>query len=171
MRRSTRRCGAFACRTARPVILSDTVGFISDLPTHLVAAFRATLEEVVEADLIIHLRDISDPDTAAQAEDVESILATWASTPDKARVIEVWNKIDLLDDASRERLRGDAASPRPCDFGGDRRGRRRAVGSHRGAHRGRHATIEVTLKPSQLGLVDWLYKSGDVVGRVDGRGR
>ena len=58
-----------------PVILSDTVGFISDLPTHLVAAFRATLEEVVEADLVIHLRDISDPDTAAQAEDVERILA------------------------------------------------------------------------------------------------
>src|SRR5690606_2433744 len=52
------------------VILSDTVGFISDLPTHLVAAFRATLEEVVEADLIVHLRDISDPDTVAQAEDV-----------------------------------------------------------------------------------------------------
>ncbi|WP_281059051.1 GTPase HflX [Mesorhizobium sp. M2C.T.Ca.TU.002.02.1.1] len=58
-----------------PVILSDTVGFISDLPTHLVAAFRATLEEVVEADLVLHLRDISDPDTAAQAEDVERILA------------------------------------------------------------------------------------------------
>ena len=57
-----------------PVILSDTVGFISDLPTHLVAAFRATLEEVVEADLVIHLRDIADPDTAAQAEDVERIL-------------------------------------------------------------------------------------------------
>ena len=57
------------------VILSDTVGFISDLPTHLIAAFRATLEEVVEADLVLHLRDISDPDTAAQAEDVERILA------------------------------------------------------------------------------------------------
>ena len=62
-----------------PVILSDTVGFISDLPTHLVAAFRATLEEVVEADLVIHLRDIADPDTAAQAEDVERILAISAS--------------------------------------------------------------------------------------------
>jgi GTPase len=57
------------------VILSDTVGFISDLPTHLVAAFRATLEEVIEADLVIHLRDIADPDTAAQAEDVVEILA------------------------------------------------------------------------------------------------
>ncbi|RUV34126.1 GTPase HflX, partial [Mesorhizobium sp. M7A.F.Ca.MR.228.00.0.0] len=57
-----------------PIILSDTVGFISDLPTHLIAAFRATLEEVVEADLVLHLRDISDPDTAAQAEDVERIL-------------------------------------------------------------------------------------------------
>ncbi|TJW34519.1 MAG: GTPase HflX, partial [Mesorhizobium sp.] len=78
-----------------PVILSDTVGFISDLPTHLIAAFRATLEEVVEADLVIHLRDISDPDTAAQAEDVERILADLGvDAGDGRRVIEVWNKID-----------------------------------------------------------------------------
>ncbi|RUW17601.1 GTPase HflX, partial [Mesorhizobium sp. M4B.F.Ca.ET.013.02.1.1] len=85
-----------------PVILSDTVGFISDLPTHLVAAFRATLEEVVEADLVIHLRDISDPDTAAQAEDVERILADLGvDASDAKRVIEVWNKIDLLDEGNR----------------------------------------------------------------------
>ena len=75
-----------------PIILSDTVGFISDLPTHLVAAFRATLEEVVEADLVIHLRDISDPDTAAQAEDVERILADLGvDAGDAKRVVEVWN--------------------------------------------------------------------------------
>ena len=83
------------------VILSDTVGFISDLPTHLVAAFRATLEEVVEADLVIHLRDISDPDTAAQAEDVERILGDLGvDAADRKRVIEVWNKVDLLDEAT-----------------------------------------------------------------------
>ena len=91
------------------VILSDTVGFISDLPTHLVAAFRATLEEVVEADLIIHLRDISDPDTAAQAEDVERILADLGvEVSAKGHIVEAWNKIDLLDDANRDRLLADA---------------------------------------------------------------
>jgi GTP-binding protein HflX len=91
-----------------PVILSDTVGFISDLPTHLIAAFRATLEEVVEADLVIHLRDISDPDTAAQAEDVERILADLGvDAGDGRRVIEVWNKIDRLDEGNRERLLAD----------------------------------------------------------------
>ncbi|RUX39345.1 GTPase HflX, partial [Mesorhizobium sp. M4A.F.Ca.ET.050.02.1.1] len=94
-----------------PIILSDTVGFISDLPTHLVAAFRATLEEVVEADLVIHLRDISDPDTAAQAEDVERILADLGvDASDAKRVIEVWNKIDLLDESNRSRLLADGAA-------------------------------------------------------------
>jgi len=77
------------------VILSDTVGFISDLPTQLVAAFRATLEEVLEADLILHVRDIAHPETEAQAEDVETILTELGVGQDVAR-IEVWNKIDLL---------------------------------------------------------------------------
>lgn len=77
------------------VILSDTVGFISDLPTQLVAAFRATLEEVLEADLILHVRDIAHPETEAQAQDVETILASLGVAQDVAR-IEVWNKTDLL---------------------------------------------------------------------------
>ena len=94
------------------VILSDTVGFISDLPTHLIAAFRATLEEVVEADLVLHLRDISDPDTAAQAEDVERILADLGvDASDTKHVIEVWNKIDLLDEANRARLIDEGSDP------------------------------------------------------------
>ncbi len=83
----------------RTVILSDTVGFISDLPTHLVAAFRATLEEVLEADLILHVRDVSDPDHSAQAADVERILED-LGIDEKARgerILEVWNKIDRLD--------------------------------------------------------------------------
>ena len=77
------------------VILSDTVGFISDLPHQLVAAFRATLEEVLAADLIVHVRDISHPDTTAQAQDVENILASLGVDPDTPR-FEVWNKIDRL---------------------------------------------------------------------------
>ncbi len=82
------------------VILSDTVGFISDLPTQLVAAFRATLEEVLEADLILHVRDIVHPESEAQAEDVETILRDLGVGKDVAR-LELWNKIDLLpaDDA------------------------------------------------------------------------
>ena len=79
------------------VILSDTVGFISDLPTHLVAAFRATLEEVIEASVILHVRDIAHPDSEIQAKDVESVLTQLGidvHTPN--RVVEVWNKIDLL---------------------------------------------------------------------------
>jgi GTPase len=79
------------------VILSDTVGFISDLPTMLVAAFRATLEEVVEADVLLHVHDISHEDAQAQSQDVETVLAQLGIAPDKgANVIEVWNKIDRL---------------------------------------------------------------------------
>ncbi len=96
----------------RTVILSDTVGFISDLPTHLVAAFRATLEEVLEADLILHVRDMSDPDNGAQASDVLRILADLGiDEKDGAeRILEVWNKIDDLPAEAREALVQKAAA-------------------------------------------------------------
>ena len=87
----------------RKVIASDTVGFISDLPTQLVAAFRATLEEVLEADLIVHVRDISHPETAEQAADVTDILASLKVDP-SVPVIEVWNKLDLVDPSQHEAL-------------------------------------------------------------------
>jgi GTPase len=91
-------------------ILSDTVGFVSDLPTQLVAAFRATLEEVNSADLILHVRDISHPDSEAQAKDVEMVLAEIMDQPDEMPpVIEVWNKIDLVDDERRAALVAEAA--------------------------------------------------------------
>ncbi len=80
------------------VILTDTVGFISDLPTMLISAFRATLEEVVEADVILHVRDIAHEDTNAQSVDVEAILSELGVDPnDHGRLLEVWNKLDLLD--------------------------------------------------------------------------
>ena len=95
------------------VILSDTVGFISNLPTHLVAAFRATLEEVLEADLILHVRDMSDPDRNAQAADVEAILKSLGVGEDQPRkMLEVWNKVDLLEPESAEALRARAATRR-----------------------------------------------------------
>ncbi|SDE12777.1 GTPase HflX [Limimaricola pyoseonensis] len=86
--------------TGDEVILSDTVGFISDLPTELVAAFRATLEEVLDADLVLHVRDIGHPQTAEQARDVETIL-TGLGLPDDTPKIEVWNKIDALAEENR----------------------------------------------------------------------
>jgi GTP-binding protein HflX len=92
----------------RKIIASDTVGFISDLPTQLVAAFRATLEEVLEADLILHVRDISHPETAEQAQDVTDILAS-LGVKDGTPQIEVWNKLDLADPVARATLAVQAA--------------------------------------------------------------
>lgn len=91
------------------VILSDTVGFISDLPTMLVAAFRATLEEVIEADLILHVRDVSHEDADAQSLDVEDVLSQLGiAGRDGSRLLEVWNKIDRLEGDARLRLRNHA---------------------------------------------------------------
>jgi GTPase len=89
--------------SGRKIIASDTVGFISDLPTQLVAAFRATLEEVLEADLILHVRDISHPETVEQAQDVADILSSLGVKPE-VPVFEVWNKLDLVDPAARASL-------------------------------------------------------------------
>jgi len=90
------------------IILSDTVGFISDLPTELVAAFRATLEEVLAADIILHVRDISHAETEIQARDVREIL-TSLGVPKETRTFEVWNKLDLLPDDAADAMRERAA--------------------------------------------------------------
>jgi len=152
------------------VILSDTVGFISDLPTHLVAAFRATLEEVVEADLVIHLRDISDPDTAAQAADVERILADLGvDATDAAHVVEVWNKIDRLD-GRMEVLNAPVGANRIPPL---------AISAVTGEGipilldhiemriAGELERIELTLPPDKLGLTDLVYRRGTVLERRD----
>lgn len=102
-------------KSGRRIILSDTVGFISDLPTTLVAAFKATLEEVIEADLILHVRDIAHPESQAQAQDVEVILSDLGveTATGNGRIVEVWNKIDLLDGARQSELmhQCEAADP------------------------------------------------------------
>ncbi len=91
-------------------ILSDTVGFVSNLPTELVAAFRATLEEVSAADLILHVRDIAHPDSEAQASDVETVLSTLGlAEEDSPPRIEVWNKLDLVEPGDRAELLGEAS--------------------------------------------------------------
>jgi len=97
--------------SGRKIILSDTVGFISDLPTQLVAAFRATLEEVLEADLILHVRDISHPESAEQAADVADILTSLGVGPAVPQ-IEIWNKLDLVDGTARVALEARAGQGR-----------------------------------------------------------
>ena len=91
------------------VILSDTVGFVSDLPTELIAAFRATLEEVQSADLLVHVRNMAHPDREAQRDDVEDVLGSLGLAEEGAPPrIEAWNKVDLLSDDERERLQAEA---------------------------------------------------------------
>ena len=89
-------------------ILSDTVGFVSELPTQLVAAFKATLEEVVSADLLVHVRDVAHPDTEAQRADVEAVLDE-VGVPEGTPRVEAWNKLDLLDAEARADLLAEAA--------------------------------------------------------------
>jgi len=90
-------------------ILSDTVGFVSDLPTELIAAFRATLEEVASADLLIHVRDMAHPDHEAQAEDVEDVLSSLGITEGEGPIrLEAWNKADLLGEPDRQALLAEA---------------------------------------------------------------
>jgi GTP-binding protein HflX len=101
--------------SGRRIALVDTVGFITDLPTTLVAAFRATLEEAMEADLLIHVRDIAHPDTEHQAEDVHTILEQLSQETglDIPPTIEVWNKADALDETTRSVLASRAAGHHP----------------------------------------------------------
>ncbi len=153
------------------IILSDTVGFISNLPTHLVAAFRATLEEVVEADLVLHLRDIADPDTAAQAQDVEDILkGLGVDASDRSRVLEVWNKTDLLDEQTRERLAADAdqiaASERPVPVSAvTGEGTAELMNAIEARVGGQMVTMSIRLEPAQLKLLDWIYSHATVLAR------
>ncbi|PYE86421.1 GTPase HflX [Phyllobacterium leguminum] len=155
------------------IILSDTVGFISNLPTHLVAAFRATLEEVVEADLILHVRDISDPDNAAQSEDVESILASLGiERGDTRRILEVWNKIDLLDEAGREAaLRLSAAAvedARPIAISAvTGEGVDHLLSVIEGRISGNLEHIALDLSPGELHMLDWIYQHASNIRRED----
>jgi GTPase len=144
-------------------ILSDTVGFISDLPTQLVAAFRATLEEVVSADLVVHVRDISHPDSAAQAEDVEQVLKEIgaAETPR----FEAWNKIDALDDEAAARVQAEAARREDVvpisALGGEGVDDLLAALSARLRSGAKERTV--TLPASDGELIAWLHANGEVL--------
>jgi GTPase len=152
------------------IILSDTVGFISDLPTMLVAAFRATLEEVIEADVILHVRDMSHEDSGAQSHDVGKVLGELGIEATDKRLIEVWNKIDRLDPEGRARLLNLAerqpAERRPIVVsalsgeGIDRliTGIETRLGESR-------QTLELSLDPADGAGLSWLYRHSEVLSR------
>ncbi|MEX6507813.1 GTPase HflX [Jiella sp. M17.18] len=155
------------------VMFSDTVGFVSDLPTHLVAAFRATLEEVIEADLILHVRDMADPDTLAQAEDVRKILHDLdIDAEDTSHVVEIWNKIDLLDEAGRQHLetaRDGLPDPAAAHLVSAVTGKgtdallteieRRIAGSL--------CELSLDVAPDAMRVLPWLYENASVQTRDD----
>lgn len=149
------------------VMLSDTVGFISDLPTHLVAAFRATLEEVVEADLILHVRDMSDLQNRAHAQDVLNILSSLGvNSDDPNHIIEVWNKVDLLDDISVAALQNTArASINPVVPVSALTGQGidKLLATIEKQISGEMVKRQIVLKPDEYGLLDWIYKNGEVI--------
>jgi GTP-binding protein HflX len=151
-------------------ILSDTVGFISDLPTMLVAAFRATLEEVIEADVILHVRDVSHEDSEAQLHDVEKILDELGIAATDKRLIEVWNKIDCLDGEARARVL-NLADRQPSDrrpatvsalTGEGMSGLLAAIEARLGESR---QTIEVSVDATDGAGLSWLYRHSEVLAR------
>ena len=157
----------------RPAIMSDTVGFISDLPHELVEAFRATLEEVKEADVILHVRDIASPETEAEAADVRTVLADLGIGADsERRIVEVWNKIDLVDDEAREFLTQRA--------GRDRAGAvALSAATGEGCERllvrlsdlvDEGPALTIVLDNADGEGLAWLYRHGRVDGREEGEG-
>jgi GTP-binding protein HflX len=162
---------SIALPSGAPAILSDTVGFISDLPTELVAAFRATLEEVAEADVILHVRDIAHPDTAAQKADVLGVLAGMVKdgTLDAdwpKRTIDVLNKADLLGGVSEvPGLVEDRNTIAISALNGDGLDALRAAIDERLASAKEVASFQ--LVPSDGAKLAWLYRHGEVLTRED----
>lgn len=154
----------------RRIILSDTVGFISDLPTQLVAAFRATLEEVLEADIILHVRDISHPDSLAQKKDVLSVLdELGVDEAGRGDLIEVFNKIDRLSPSEREAMLNTAARGTSTVALSARTGEGcddllELIEDRLNAER---RIIEVDLDPGEWSTVSWLYDHAEVIERKD----
>ncbi|MBV9884893.1 MAG: GTPase HflX [Sphingomonadaceae bacterium] len=144
-------------------ILSDTVGFISDLPTQLVAAFRATLEEVISADLIVHVRDISHPDSEAQRADVEQVLKEIGA--DAAPRLEAWNKIDALAPPEAAAVRAEAARREDVAvisaLSGE--GVEGLLATVSGRLRKAARIRTITLPASDGELIAWLHANGEVL--------
>jgi GTP-binding protein HflX len=158
-------------------MLSDTVGFISNLPTQLVAAFRATLEEVLEADVILHVRDISHEDAEAQEKDVDAVLRQLGIDPsENGRIIEIWNKIDRFAPDELENLRNIASrrSPdHPCYLASAVTGE--GIGELLAAIETRLAatrtTLDLSIDASDGAGISWLHRNAEVLNKElhDGR--
>jgi GTPase len=156
--------------SGRTAILSDTVGFISELPTHLVAAFRATLEEVTEADIVVHIRDAHHPDTEAQRDDVLAILHDLGvGEPVSDPFIEVMNKIDLVDPVTRSSLENQALrnshSVALSAFTGEGCERLLASIDRRLDSETRPVRLDIPLTDGKT--LAWIYRHGKVLGRRD----
>jgi GTP-binding protein HflX len=158
-------------------MLSDTVGFISNLPTQLVAAFRATLEEVLEADVILHVRDIAHEDAEAQQSDVDAVLRQLGINPDDpGRIIEVWNKIDRFDAEQRDELLNIAAR-RPADHpamlvsavSGEGVDALLAAIEERLA--AKRTTLDLSIDAADGAGISWLHRNAEVLAKElhDGR--
>ncbi len=151
-------------------VLSDTVGFISDLPTTLIAAFRATLEEVLQADLILHVRDIADAASGSQRDDVNAVLAELGIEVEgePARLMEVWNKADLLDAVALKRAEKEAGrSGAVLVSAVTGYGLKTLLAEiERRLNRARD-TIEIALQPEEGSLSNWIYENCEVIGRED----
>lgn len=153
------------------IILSDTVGFISDLPTHLVAAFRATLEEVQEADVVLHVRDISSDASRDEAADVAQILRDLDVDPeDEKHVIEVWNKVDAIAPEAREDLvaRAEGTSEGPAIVAVSAitgEGIDRLLNEIEDRIAGALVARRFTIAPERYGDLAWLYDHGQVRSR------
>jgi len=155
----------------RPAILSDTVGFISDLPHELVEAFRATLEEVREADVVLHVRDIASDETKAQADDVRAVLTRLGVDMDERRILEVWNKADLLPPEDRTEAVSDARRANPpavlvsavtgqgCDD---------LLAAVAGLV-DEAPPVDVYTPAGEGAAIAWLYRHGRVIERNDGK--
>ncbi len=158
----------------RRIILSDTVGFISDLPTQLVAAFRATLEEVLEADLLLHVRDISHPDAQAQKDDVLDVLSELGvSDATQTGMIEVWNKIDLIPEAERPTAANGKRQPRSVSLSAlTGEGFDNLLGMIDATLAANAIEAELRLEPDAGADLAWAYENGDVLKRTaDAKGR
>ena len=156
--------------SGRTVILSDTVGFISDLPTHLVAAFRATLEEVIEAEIIVHVRDVNHPDSESQREDVIGILDDLGiSDPVEGGLIEVMNKIDLVDPSMRASLENhvlrNSRSVALSAVTGEGCETLLALFDRRLESEIRAVRLEIPLTDGKT--LAWIYRHGQILGRRD----
>jgi GTPase len=153
----------------RPAILSDTVGFISDLPHELVEAFRATLEEVREADVVLHVRDIASEESAAQAQDVRTVLERLGVDMEERRIVEVWNKVDLVPPEDRSAVDGDArrAHPQAIPVSAVTGEGTDALLATVAALVDEAPPVEVLAPAGEGAAIAWLYQHGRVVERDD----